>query len=111
MSLDCLFCRIIQGEIPSKKVAETDRYYVFEDISPQAPTHVLVIHKTHTPSLRETEDTQVFAELFGGVRDISRQLNLNDYRTIVNTGAKAGQSVFHLHAHILAGRPFAWPPG
>jgi histidine triad (HIT) family protein len=111
MSADCLFCKIIQGEIPSRKVLETERLFAFQDIAPQAPAHILVVHKTHTASLSETPDNEILGELFGGIRDLASQLNLSDYRVVVNNGEQAGQSVFHLHVHLLAGRPFAWPPG
>ncbi len=108
---DCLFCKIIQGEIPAKKVAETDAILAFQDIAPQAPTHLLVIHKTHTASLADTDNNQVFAELFGGIRDLTTDLKLENFRVVLNTGADAGQSVFHMHAHVLAGRKLTWPPG
>lgn len=108
---DCLFCKIIAGEIPSSKVAETDTVYAFNDINPQAPTHVLVIHKRHTPTLAETSDNQLLGELLGGLRDIAAQLNLSDYRVVINNGPGAGQTVFHVHAHLIAGRPLEWPPG
>jgi histidine triad (HIT) family protein len=111
MSADCLFCKIMAGDIPSQKVAETDQLFAFRDITPQAPTHVLVIHKQHTPSLAETPDNQILADLFGGIRDIAATLQLKDFRVVVNNGAEAGQSVFHLHAHLLSGRPMQWPPG
>jgi len=111
MAHDCLFCKIIAGDIPSNKAAETDKSLAFHDIAPQAPVHVLVIAKHHTASISETTDNSIFADLMGGVRDVARQLNLGDYRVILNNGAAAGQSVFHLHAHILAGRPLLWPPG
>jgi len=111
MATDCLFCKIIAGEIPSKKAAETENILAFHDITPQAPTHVLVIHKQHTTSLSDTADEALLGQWMAGVRDVAQQLNLSDYRVIVNNGAQAGQSVFHLHAHILAGRPLAWPPG
>jgi len=111
MATDCLFCKIIAGEIPSKKAAETENVLAFHDITPQAPTHVLVIHKQHTASLSDTTDEALLGQWMAGVRDVARQLNLSDYRVIVNNGPQAGQSVFHLHAHILAGRPLAWPPG
>lgn len=111
MSADCLFCKIIQGTIPSKKIMETDRLFAFEDIAPQASTHILVVHKTHTASLSETPDDRLLGELFGGIRDLAGQLKLSDYRVVVNNGEQAGQSVFHLHAHLLAGRAFSWPPG
>lgn len=108
---DCLFCKIAGEQIPSNKAAETEHVFAFHDIAPQAPTHVLVIHKTHTASLSETDDNTLFADLLGGVRDIAKQLGLSDYRLVINNGAAAGQSVFHMHAHILAGRPLKWPPG
>ncbi len=111
MAHDCLFCKIIAGDIPSNKAAETDKILAFHDIAPQAPVHVLVIAKRHTPSVSETPDNAIFADLMGGARDVAKQLNLEDYRIILNNGAEAGQSVFHMHAHILAGRPLLWPPG
>jgi histidine triad (HIT) family protein len=111
MSADCLFCKISRGEIPSQKVAETGQIYAFRDLHPQAPTHVLVIHKNHTASFSETEDSQIFAELFAGLRQVAADLGLSDYRVVINNGAGAGQSVFHLHAHLLAGRALSWPPG
>lgn len=111
MADDCLFCKIISGEIPCAKAGETDKALAFNDINPQAPTHVLVIHKTHSASLSETTDNAIFGDLLGGVRDIAGQLGLKDYRLVINNGAEAGQSVFHMHAHILAGRPLQWPPG
>jgi histidine triad (HIT) family protein len=111
MAADCLFCKILAGDIPSQKVMETDHILAFNDITPQAPTHVLVIHKAHTPNLSESADSTMLGEWMAGVRDVARHLNLADYRVIVNNGVQAGQSVFHLHAHILAGRPLSWPPG
>lgn len=111
MAADCLFCKIIAKDIPSQAVSETDRILAFNDIAPQAPVHVLVIHKHHTPSLSETDDNALLGELMGGIRDVAKQLNLSDYRVVLNNGAEAGQSVFHVHAHILAGRPLHWPPG
>lgn len=111
MTPDCLFCKIIEGQIPSTKVGETNQVFAFQDISPQAPTHVLVVHKTHTASLAETAENTLLGEFMGGVRDIAHQLGLKDFRVVVNNGPGAGQSVFHLHAHILAGRPLLWPPG
>lgn len=111
MAADCLFCKLITGEIPANKVAETDKILAFHDIAPQAPTHVLVIPKQHTPGVADTDDNAIFADLMGGVRDVAKQLNLSDYRVVLNNGAQAGQSVFHMHAHILGGRPLLWPPG
>lgn len=107
----CLFCQLITGQIPSQKVAETDRILAFQDINPQAPVHILVIHKQHTHSLAQTEDSQILGDILGGLRDVARQLGLSDYRTVINTGPDAGQTVFHLHAHLLGGRLLSWPPG
>jgi histidine triad (HIT) family protein len=111
MAGDCLFCKIIAGDIPSQKAAETDHVLAFQDITPQAPTHLLVIHKQHSPSLSDTPDNALLGQWMAGVRDVAQQLKLSDYRVVINNGAQAGQSVFHLHAHILAGRPLKWPPG
>lgn len=111
MAADCLFCKIVAGEIPADKVLSTDRITVFRDISPQAPTHLLVIPNTHTPSVRETADSALLADVFAGARDAADTLGLEDYRLVVNNGAEAGQTVFHLHMHVLAGRPLDWPPG
>ncbi len=108
---DCLFCKIIEGQIPGDIVKKTDRITAFRDISPQAPTHILVIPNTHVASVSETSEDQVFSDVLGAARDIAREQNLSDYRLVVNNGAGAGQSVFHLHFHLLAGRPFSWPPG
>jgi histidine triad (HIT) family protein len=111
---NCLFCRIICGEIPSKKVYEDADVFAFEDINPQAPTHVLVIPKKHFAGLREAQRTD--AELIGRCHlvaaEIARQRKIeNGYRTVLNVGPGAGQSVFHLHVHLLGGRSLSWPPG
>lgn len=111
MTADCLFCKIIQGEIPANKVFENDQVLAFEDISPQAPTHVLVIPKQHSANLLETSDLHTLGHVLEGIRQVAHQINAHDFRTIINNGAEAGQSVFHLHAHLLSGRPFSWPPG
>lgn len=108
---DCLFCKIISGEIPCDKVHETDHALVFKDISPQAPTHLLVIPKTHVASIQETEDEAVYGHVFATIRDITKMLGLEHFRVAVNNGIGAGQTVFHLHAHVLAGRSLQWPPG
>lgn len=108
---DCLFCKILAGQIPSALVWESDRVVIFNDISPQAPTHWLCIHRQHTDSHRQTTDNQLYADLMAAARDAARQHDLHDYRLVMNNGAEAGQSVFHMHLHLLAGRPLAWPPG
>jgi histidine triad (HIT) family protein len=110
----CLFCRILSGEIPSKKVYEDDYVFAFEDISPKAPTHVLIIPKKHFAGLKEAEavDAEVIGRCHLVAAQIARQLNIeNGYRTVLNVGPDAGQSVFHLHVHLLGGRMLTWPPG
>jgi histidine triad (HIT) family protein len=111
---DCLFCRIAAGEIPSKKVYEDENTFAFEDINPQAPTHVLIVPKEHIRGLKEASAEQ--AEIVGRCHltaaQIARQRGIEDgYRTVLNVGAGAGQSVFHLHVHLLGGRSLHWPPG
>jgi histidine triad (HIT) family protein len=111
---DCLFCRILKQEVPSKRVYEDEHTYAFEDINPQAPTHVLVIPKQHVRGLAETQREQ--AELVGRCHLVAAQIARergieNGYRTVINVGPGSGQSVFHLHIHLLGGRPLHWPPG
>jgi histidine triad (HIT) family protein len=111
---DCLFCRIINGEIPSKKVYEDDHTYAFEDINPQAPTHVLVVPKKHIRGLKEAraEDSELIGLCHLAAAKIARQCSIEDgYRTVLNVGPRAGQSVFHLHVHLIGGRGLQWPPG
>ena len=110
---DCLFCKIVAGDIPSTPVDETDRFFAFRDISPQAPTHVLAIPKEHVSSLNDAGDAILLGELLLFARDIARGEGLADdgYRVVINTNAGAGQTVFHIHAHVLGGRPLRWPPG
>lgn len=114
MPNDCLFCRIIRGEIPSKKVYEDDQTVAFDDIHPQAPTHVLVIPKKHVVGLKEAtaEDADLIGHCHLTAAKIAKQRGIeNGYRTVLNVGAGAGQSVFHLHVHLLGGRSLSWPPG
>ena len=111
---DCIFCRIIRGEAPAKKVYEDERALVFEDINPQAPTHVLIIPKKHIVGLKEAqpEDAEIIGYLHLVAARIARQRGIEDgYRTVFNVGSRAGQSVFHLHLHLLGGRSLRWPPG
>ncbi len=111
---DCLFCRIISGEIPSKKIYEDEHTYAFEDINPQAPTHVLIVPKKHIRGLKEAtpEDSQLIGHCHLAAANIARQRGIEDgYRTVLNVGARAGQSVFHLHVHLIGGRNLQWPPG
>jgi histidine triad (HIT) family protein len=111
---NCLFCRILRGEIPAKKVYENEHVLAFEDIDPKAPTHVLVIPKKHFAGLKEAqaEDAEVIGRCHLAAAEIARQRNIeNGYRTVLNVGPGAGQSVFHLHVHLLGGRSLGWPPG
>ena len=110
---DCLFCKIAAGEIPSKKVYEDDQVLAFCDIDPQAPTHFLVIPKTHIGSCGEisSENSAVVAHAFEVIAKVARDLGVTDFRVVSNCGPQAGQSVPHLHFHVLAGRDITWPPG
>lgn len=101
---DCIFCKIINKEIPSNFVYEDDAVIAIKDLNPQADTHVLVIPKTHVASLAELEDEELMVKILKGVKATAKELGLTDYRTIMNTGKGAGQTVFHLHVHILAGK-------
>lgn len=108
---DCLFCKIIRGEIPAKVVYQTETVTVFEDIAPQAPVHLLIIANQHTPSHLKTDDASIYQALLSTAKTVAQAMQLEDYRLIINNGAGAGQSVFHLHLHLLAGRSLQWPPG
>ena len=111
---DCLFCRIVAGEIPSDRVYEDAEVIAFRDVAPQAPTHVLVIPRRHVADAHALtdEDSDLLASLFGAVRRIADDEGLHrGYRVVTNVGAEAGQSVFHLHLHLLGGRSMSWPPG
>jgi histidine triad (HIT) family protein len=110
---DCLFCRISQREIPSTPVQQNDRFYAFRDIDPKAPVHVLAIPREHIASLNDAGDARQLGELLLFARDVARSLGLADrgYRVVLNTNADGGQTVSHLHAHILGGRVMHWPPG
>jgi histidine triad (HIT) family protein len=111
---DCLFCKIIRGEIPSKKIYEDDKAFAFEDINPQAPTHVLIVPKKHIVGLKEAgpEDAELIGYCHLVAAKLARERKIeNGYRTVYNVGPGAGQSVFHLHLHLLGGRVLKWPPG
>jgi histidine triad (HIT) family protein len=111
---NCLFCRILRGEIPAKKVHEDDHVFAFEDVNPQAPTHILIIPKKHFAGLKEAHaaDAELIGRCHLAAALIARQRNIeHGYRTVLNVGPGAGQSVFHLHVHLLGGRPLTWPPG
>lgn len=112
---DCLFCRIVAGGIDSERVAEGDDWIAFRDVSPQAPIHVLVVPRRHVATLAELDegDEPLAGTLVLAATRIAREEGLVEggYRLVVNCGAGAGQSVFHVHLHLLGGRPFTWPPG
>lgn len=113
MSDNCLFCKIVVGEIPATLVAETDECVAFRDTNPQAPVHVLVIPRRHVSSLNEASDAALLGRLSLLAADIARREGIAEsgYRTVMNTNAGAGQTVFHVHLHLLGGRPMGWPPG
>ena len=110
---DCLFCKIIAGEIPSKKVYEDDDVYAFYDIAPQAPTHFLVIPKAHIASVAEVDggNSAVVAHIFEVIAKLAKEMGMESFRVVSNIGEQAQQSVFHLHFHVLSGRDMTWPPG
>ena len=110
---DCLFCKIVAGEIPSNKVYEDDLCYAFYDIDPQAPVHFLVIPKEHIQSVSavNAENEAVVGHIFGVIAKLAKELGLESYRVVSNIGDQAGQSVLHLHFHVLSGRDMTWPPG
>lgn len=111
----CLFCRIVMGEIPAKKVHEDDDVVAFEDIDPKAPTHILVIPRRHIATLSDltSADATTIGKVITTAAALARENNLHDdgFRLVINNGEGAGQTVFHIHAHLLGGRTFSWPPG
>ncbi len=112
---DCLFCKIDQGEIPAEKVYENNEVFAIKDINPQAPTHILLITKKHFSSLMDIEeaDAGLVGSIFMAGKKIAHDLGIDQsgFRIVNNCGRGAGQSVFHIHFHLLGGRPMQWPPG
>jgi histidine triad (HIT) family protein len=112
---DCLFCKIINRQIPGSIVYEDDRVLAFNDINPQAPTHVLIVPKQHIETLNDLQggDDQIVGELVRRAAAIAKErgISAGGYRTVFNTNRDAGQSVWHIHLHLLGGRSLAWPPG
>ncbi len=112
---DCLFCKMVAGEIRPDVVYEDDAVLAFRDINPQAPTHVLVVPRTHIATINDLEPShaELVGRLYLAAREVARQEGLAErgYRTVMNCNAEAGQTVFHLHLHVLGGRPMKWPPG
>ena len=113
MASDTIFGRMLRGEIPCDEVYSDQHYLAFRDIQPQAPVHVLVIPRKPLESLRsaEEENAELLGHLLLVAARVAKQEGLDDFRTVINTGAEAGQTVFHLHVHVIGGRPLAWPPG
>jgi len=114
---DCLFCKMVSGEIKPDVVLENDDVLAFRDLNPQAPTHVLVIPKRHISTINDLApgDSELIGKLYLGAKQVAEQAGIHGpehgYRTVMNCNAEAGQSVFHLHLHVLGGRPMGWPPG
>lgn len=111
----CLFCKILDGEIPADTIYESDTAVAFRDINPQAPTHVLIIPRKHIATINDVaeDDQAIIGSLFSAAKEIARREGLSDegYRAVMNCNEAAGQSVFHIHLHLLGGRDFTWPPG
>lgn len=113
MSTDCLFCRIVRGEIPATIVAQDEHCIAFRDVAPKAPVHVLVIPRQHVASLDSARDQAMLGRVMTMAADVARAEGIAEagYRTVINTNADGGQTVFHLHAHVMGGRRMDWPPG
>ena len=111
--MSCIFCKIVAGEIPASLLIENEKLIAFPDINPQAPTHILIVPKLHVANAAElaASDPIALSEIFKVAAQLAIEMNLPGYRTVFNTGAEAGQSVFHAHLHLLGGRAFGWPPG
>jgi histidine triad (HIT) family protein len=111
--MECIFCKIVSGEVNSKKVYEDDDIIAFNDLNPQAPTHILIIPKKHIESILDLKEGDM--ELVGKIHLVAKKIaeknGITDFRIVTNCGKKAGQSIFHLHFHFLSGRRFIWPPG
>jgi histidine triad (HIT) family protein len=110
---DCIFCRIARGEIPAKVVAESATCLAFRDLNPEAPVHVLVVPRDHFASLNDVTSPRVFADMMQLTVDVAKREKIAEcgYRVVLNTNVDGGQTVFHLHAHVLGGRRMTWPPG
>ena len=113
MDDSCIFCRIARGEVPAQMVANTKEIAAFRDLNPQAPTHILVVPKKHIASLDDATDANLIGQMMALAAAIARQEGIakSGYRTVINTGANGGQTVGHLHIHLLGGRRMSWPPG
>lgn len=109
---DCIFCKIVNKELPTKILFENEECIAFNDIKPASPTHILVIPKKHYKSLFELDDKELLGKLLLTAKDVAKQAGLNEgFRTVINTGDNGGQTVYHIHLHVLGGRFHKWPPG
>jgi histidine triad (HIT) family protein len=108
---DCIFCKIVKGEFNTEFLFEDDLVVAFRDIEPQAPDHILIIPRAHYQSIKDISDESLIARLFLAGNRVAEQLGIQSFRYVINTGEDAGQAVFHIHLHLLAGRKMAWPPG
>ncbi|PIE54835.1 MAG: histidine triad nucleotide-binding protein [Dethiosulfovibrio peptidovorans] len=112
MSSGCPFCKIVSGELPASVLYENDRCIAFQDLAPQAPSHILIVPREHIPSVNHVEDLDLWVALMGAVQKVVSQISPDSgYRLVVNCGDDGGQTVPHLHVHLLSGRPMGWPPG
>lgn len=109
--MNCIFCAVVNKEIPAKILFEDDEVVAFSDINPAAPTHILIVPRKHSDSLASTHDRDILASLLVTARKLAAEMKMEDFRVVINNGSRAGQSVFHLHVHLLGGRDFHWPPG
>jgi histidine triad (HIT) family protein len=108
---NCEFCKIQAGQYNTEFLFEDRRVVAFRDINPQAPVHILIIPRDHVDSLKQVNDEALIGHLFTAAKTVAEKLGLTDYRLVINTGPQSGQSVFHLHMHLLGGRTMHWPPG
>jgi histidine triad (HIT) family protein len=113
--MDCLFCKIIAGEIPAKIIHQDDDVVVIEDINPQAPVHKLILPRKHIATINDisTADNELLGKMFQAAKTLAKKMDIDEdgYRVVMNCNEGAGQTVFHIHMHLLGGRPFTWPPG
>ncbi len=108
---DCIFCKIINGDFNTDFIYENEKLVAFNDINPQAPTHILFVPKEHIESLNELNNTILIKEIYDAIKTVAKEKEISDYRVVLNTGKNAGQEVMHIHFHMLSGRKLNWPPG
>jgi len=108
---DCLFCKISSGEIPTEFLFEDDKVVAFRDIDPKGPFHILIIPKDHFTSIKDVKDESLIGHMFSVGNNVAEENSVDNFRYIINTGEEAGQTVFHVHLHLIGGRRMTWPPG